>query len=236
MPFEYPRGVERQLERELNKVARQTGALMSMFISGEKIENTELMEEAAVSYSRAIGIWGRRVASRIVGLISRKNRKKWEEQSKLIGKELAKESAESIVGIRARQLIEEQVLLIKSMPLEAARRAQKIALEAAIGAKRPEVAALELAQTEKVTRSRAALIARTETARANAAITQARAQDIGSEEYIWRTMEDESVRPAHAALNGQVFRFDSPPEIPGEGSHGPGEFPNCRCYAEPIIK
>ena len=46
--------------------------------------------------------------------------------------------------------------------------------------------------------------------------------------YTWRTTGDDRVRGTHAALNGRVFSWTSPPE------HGhPGSEPNCRCWAEP---
>lgn len=42
--------------------------------------------------------------------------------------------------------------------------------------------------------------------------------------YIWRTMEDDRVRPEHAARNGLVFDDNYRPE--------PGEEYNCRCIRE----
>jgi SPP1 gp7 family putative phage head morphogenesis protein len=48
--------------------------------------------------------------------------------------------------------------------------------------------------------------------------------------YTWRTAGDDKVRHAHAALNGQVFSWSSPPE----GGH-PGTAHNCRCWAEPYF-
>lgn len=46
--------------------------------------------------------------------------------------------------------------------------------------------------------------------------------------YIWRTRNDEKVRPSHAANNGHVFAWDDPPPT----GH-PGEDYGCRCTAEP---
>lgn len=48
-------------------------------------------------------------------------------------------------------------------------------------------------------------------------------------EYIWRTQGDGKVRESHAARDGEVFSWDSPPD----GGH-PGEAPNCRCWAEDV--
>jgi SPP1 gp7 family putative phage head morphogenesis protein len=108
-------------------------------------------------------------------------------------------------------------------------------MEAALNGKRASEVAAQIAQTGEDTESRATLIARTEIAKSNANITQARANYVGATHYVWRTAEDSDVRETHAELDGKVFAFSDPPDIPGEGQHGPGEFPNCRCYAEPII-
>ena len=83
--------------------------------------------------------------------------------------------------------------------------------------------------------ARAMLIARTEIAKANATLTRARAEAVGVTHYVWRTMGDAQVRPAHDDLDGEIFEFGKAPYVEGEGYHHPGEFPNCRCYAEPIF-
>lgn len=46
--------------------------------------------------------------------------------------------------------------------------------------------------------------------------------------YIWRTRDDEKVRPSHAANDGQIFAWDEPP-----ATGNPGEDFGCRCTAEP---
>lgn len=60
-------------------------------------------------------------------------------------------------------------------------------------------------------------------------INQLRQEDLGIEQYIWRSQDDAKVRDSHAGYDDQVFRWDDPPV----GGH-PGEAHNCRCYAEPI--
>lgn len=47
--------------------------------------------------------------------------------------------------------------------------------------------------------------------------------------YIWRTMQDLKVRPAHAFNNGKVFDWKEPPPT----GH-PGKAYGCRCWAEEI--
>lgn len=50
-------------------------------------------------------------------------------------------------------------------------------------------------------------------------------------QYIWRTMGDGKVRPAHAANDGRLFSWDIRPS-----TGYPGEELNCRCKAEAYIK
>lgn len=47
------------------------------------------------------------------------------------------------------------------------------------------------------------------------------------DEYIWRTSEDDAVRPEHEARANRVYRISDGDELPGEGY-------GCRCWAEPV--
>ncbi len=62
-------------------------------------------------------------------------------------------------------------------------------------------------------------------------------QTYGITQYIWQTMEDNKVRPYHAALNGKVIDYDDPPiqDQYGNRAHA-GEYYNCRCRQRPIYK
>jgi SPP1 gp7 family putative phage head morphogenesis protein len=88
----------------------------------------------------------------------------------------------------------------------------------------------KLAMTER----RAELIARTEISTLNAKITENRHKELGISEFVWRTSKDARVRDSHRELEGKRFSYDVPPDIPKEGIHLPGCFPNCRCRAEPV--
>jgi len=46
--------------------------------------------------------------------------------------------------------------------------------------------------------------------------------------YVWRTREDDKVRPSHAANDGVIFAWDTPP-----ATGHPGDDYGCRCTAEP---
>jgi hypothetical protein len=47
--------------------------------------------------------------------------------------------------------------------------------------------------------------------------------------YVWRTREDDKVRPSHAANDDKVFAWNNPPP-----TGNPGEDYGCRCHAENI--
>ena len=82
---------------------------------------------------------------------------------------------------------------------------------------------------------RARTIARTEVSRAQSALTQARAEYVGSEGYVWRTVGDADVRDSHAEMEGKYVRWDSPPKLSdGTVTHA-GMIYNCRCWAQPIL-
>ena len=83
----------------------------------------------------------------------------------------------------------------------------------------------------------AKLIARTETAKLQASITQQRATDLGSVAYIWIASMDKRTRPSHKAMDNVVvfYRPDSQKPLLDNMRGNAGEFPNCRCYGEPIF-
>jgi len=62
-------------------------------------------------------------------------------------------------------------------------------------------------------------------------VTMAKMSALGIDSYFWRTMEDDRVRPAHAARNNQLFYLNDPPP----DGHA-GLPPNCRCRQEPNLK
>jgi SPP1 gp7 family putative phage head morphogenesis protein len=173
---------------------------------------------------------------------SKQHRARWAKLSQDMSEAIKDELAGSATGDVLRERLAEQVALIKSLPLEAAQRVHELTLRGLETASRGEEIRRAILATGDVTTARATLIARTEVARTASLLTQSRAEFIGSTHYIWRTSGDTDVRPGHRALNGQVFRWDDPPQVlEGEGKrkkvyrHHPGQIWNCRCYPEPII-
>jgi SPP1 gp7 family putative phage head morphogenesis protein len=94
----------------------------------------------------------------------------------------------------------------------------------------------EIQHLGDVTESRAELIARDQTFRMNGAFNRARQQSLGVTQYVWTTVGDDRVRPAHADLEGQTFDWDDPPTDEDGNTGHPGEISvNCRCAADPVL-
>ena len=74
-------------------------------------------------------------------------------------------------------------------------------------------------------------LTRDQTQKLNADLNQLRQQQVGVTHYIWRTSEDERVRPTHEDNNGKEFAWASPPLATGH----PGNDVQCRCSSEPQI-
>jgi len=193
---------------------------------------------ALIAYSDKLEPWARRQSKKMLETVAKSNRKAYvnkariTKQSKEIGKILNSSLSESGVDRVAGALMNEQVELIKSLPLRAATRAQRLAQTAVMEGTRASEIAEELARSGEVSESSAALIARTEVARANASITQARAAALGAEAYIWRTTMDGAERDSHAKMNGKFVKYSEEPKL-SDGTVGhAGTFPNCRCYQD----
>lgn len=89
----------------------------------------------------------------------------------------------------------------------------------------------DIAKTFGIDQRRARTIARDQTSKLNASLTRLRQMEIGVEEYIWETSNDERVRATHRANAGKKFRWDTPPPITGHPQHDI----NCRCVASPVL-
>jgi len=228
---------ERQYALQLRKVARQIGELvLGMAPDGTVAthEQTQALIDTLERYGDALAPWAEAVAKRMVWDVSRRDAAAWEVHGKEIGVALRKEINAAPTGLAMRESLARQVELIKSLPIEAAQRVQRLALEGITTGMRASEIAKEIMRSGDVAKSRAMTIARTEVSRTAAALTQARAEFVGSTHYIWRTSKDGAVRPSHRAMEGQAVRWDSPPVLDHMRGHA-GEFPNCRCFAEPVL-
>lgn len=249
--FEPSTVAEKNFFRALKKVAQVAGHIIESHTDGVKITRETDLERALVSYSNLIEPWAKRQSQKMLEKVRNSNMRAYKNKSKALGKELHLQLLDpknmTAEGIIARDLHTEQVALIKSIPLEAGLRAQKLAQEAAVHGLRAEPDQKTISEIKKQLGftteeavNRARLIARTETAKANATINQARAMSAGSSQYRWHNSGDGAVRESHKVykgqrLQGKIFSWDKPPTLDDGMTGHPGEFPNCRCFAEPIF-
>lgn len=245
--FKPSSAAERKFYSSLRKVAQASGHIVESHIDGASLKNEKAMQKALNEYADLITPWARRQSAKLLDQVQKSNKRAYQNKSKLIGGLLKLDVAEGEVGAVALRLMNEQVELIRSIPIEAGLRAQKIAFESVLTGTRAApnedtIAELQrqLGLSVEVATSRAELIAITETARANASINQARAMAVGSGSYRWHNSGDGAVRHSHRVykgkpMQGQVFRWDSPPTLSDGMTGHPGTFPRCRCFAEPIF-
>lgn len=157
----------------------------------------------------------------------------WKSVSQEIAAGLRDVVGNTPVGMVAKDIVARQVQYIKSLPLEAAGRIDEIqqrAMQAVIHGERPDELYEMIMQSGDVAASRARVIARTEIGRATTALTQARAQSVGSEGYWWR-IKGPGTRPSHRRMKDVFVRWDNPPTLDGMTGHA-GCLPNCQCWSE----
>ena len=233
------RSAERWYAVQLRKVAKQIDELVRGQFDPEQepAQQTVRIVETLQRYAGTLTHWAGSVADRMILDVDRLDRQEWMGRSEEIGHALLDEILNAPTGKTFREIQARQVGLIRSLPVEAAERAQKLAMEAVVGGKRANDVAAEIMRTGEVTKSRANLIARTEVSRAQTSLVQARAEFVGSTEYVWVTSGDTDVRPDHKRLNGKVFRWDTPPVADERNgtTAAPGCIYNCRCWAKPRI-
>lgn len=237
--FAYASKAEKQFQVKLLKVAHNIDEAIKTMAHGT-LASAYAVTDWMRRYAELLEPWAIAVVRRMHTEIETRDRKAWEEYSNRMGRELRLEVEKAPVGHLFQAMLDAQVTLIKSLPIEAAERVHRLTIEHLLTGERTRDLIDDIMQTGNVTRARARLIARTETARTASVLTQARAEHAGSTHYQWVSARDENVRPTHAKLdresrNGKLFAWADPPECdPGHHAH-PGQIFNCRCVAFPHI-
>ena len=235
-PWFKARSTEAWYSRELRKIAREIGRIVTGLGSHEDLTFSSRVMDAMRRYGELLDPWAHYAALAIVDRVDAQDYRAWMSGAVRMSNSLKRELKSAPVGQLLQDMQAEQVTLIKSLPIEAGQRVHRLVQQNMAGANvRSSEIAKEIARTGEVTASRAKLIARTETSRIAANLTRARAEHIGSVQFVWRTSHDSDVRPSHRRLDGQAYRWDQPPEC-DPGIHAlPGGVFNCRCYPEPLL-
>jgi SPP1 gp7 family putative phage head morphogenesis protein len=212
------RKTERWYTRQLLKVARHVGAIVASFPDAGEL-----------------GDWSTATAAKMLADVNRADEQAWRDRAVDMSRALRQELRQTRTGDAMRALLAEQVTLIKSIPLDAAQRVHDLTLAGLESSGRAREVAKEIKRQNEVSASKATLIARTEVARSASKLTEARAQQIGSEGYTWRTSEDGDVRDSHREMNGKFVPWSKPPTLSDGTTTHAGQIYNCRCYPDPVI-
>lgn len=219
---------------QLRRVARQIGHLIAGFTPGDP-SAVPTITQMLGKYAEALAPWATQAATQMLRDVDHRDEQAWSSLAKEMSVELRREIQRAPTGQHFQALLAEQVTLIKSLPLEAAQRVHELTIAGLEDSTRASEIAKEIMRSGEVTEGRATLIARTEVARSASTLTQARAQHIGSEGYIWRTSGDSDVRESHKKMSGKFVRWDKPPTLSDGTTTHAGQIYNCRCYPEPVL-
>lgn len=228
------RRVELSYAGQLRKVAQQVGAIIDVFPAGDP-EAVPAITDMLAKYAEVLIPWATATASKMLGEVNRRDEQAWFSHANEISRALREEIRTAPTGAVMQALISEQVTLIKSLPLDAAKRVHELTLAGIEDGTRAKEIAKEIQRSGEVSANRANLIARTEVARAASKLTEERALHIGSDGYIWRTSKDSDVRHSHREMEGKYVRWDTPPKLSDGTTTHARQIYNCRCYPEPVI-
>lgn len=226
--FRPSRAAEARYERQLTNVAAQTGRIMRSGGTPEEIER-RLKE-----YADLIEPWAQQSAANMLAGVRRKNDQAWRSLAGRMSLDMRRLMESPGIGRAVRERIEANVALIRSIPFGEAEKVAAMVRENLSAGSRAEDLARRIAESSGASISRARTIAHTEVSKAQTALTQARAASVGSSGYIWRTARDGDTRSSHRNMEGTFVPWDEPPTLDGMKGHA-GEFPNCRCYPEPVV-
>jgi len=150
-------------------------------------------------------------------------------------------TTEKYLDPKVKSFIAENIALIKNIPAESKRKLEgKIRRGIESGESLVEITAT-VKDEIAIVDNRAKLIARDQTNKFLGSLTALRQTELGIEQYVWMTSNDERVRgrpggkypdarPSHWSRQGKKFSWDKPPS----GGH-PGFAIQCRCVAVPVL-
>ncbi len=127
--------------------------------------------------------------------------------------------------------VESNIGLIKTISDEAFDDIEQIVFRGAQRGLLQEEIVQQIRDRVDIATSKANLIARDQINKFFGHLNELRQRSVGIKEYIWRSADDNRVRPSHIDKDDRTFSWDKPPADTGH----PGNDFQCRCYAEPKI-
>lgn len=227
------------------KQERLDARLDSSFRFTEEIRR--IMQEIASDLEQQIGDFGlEQQISRIAEIANAISVNEWKRAVKnTLGIDILQDYYKGETYAEALKLwAADNVLRIKSIPNDTLGNLEKIILEGFQKGKTVRQLREEIQDSYDMDKRHAELLARDQVSTLNAQVSKMQQTDAGVRKYRWSDSKDSRVRPCHAALDGQVFSWDDPPEMWYETKGGtvytgrrchPGEDYACRCVAIPIF-
>ena len=129
-----------------------------------------------------------------------------------------------------RETTKQGALLIKDVDDQTAQRIADATFDAFESGNGSAQLRKDLKEVIDASNTRARLIARDQLGKLTGRLDELRQTEAGIASYIWSTVGDHRVRPAHLDREGEAFKWSEPPE----DGH-PGEPVACRCRARAVI-
>lgn len=129
--FRPTRSLSLYYEQSLRKIARNIGDIANSMGTAPQTDPQPLID-VLTRYANTLEPWAESIAQRMVADAERSNSRQWKAYAATMGRELRHEIENTDTGKAMQDLMDYQVTLIKSLPLEAAKRVQRIATESLI--------------------------------------------------------------------------------------------------------
>jgi SPP1 gp7 family putative phage head morphogenesis protein len=242
-PFERPRRLEQFYRAQID-------ALMDKYFVMPTFQTLGEINSRMVEWGQAVGFFqavAETLAKRMVTMVATTNAKSWraaatKASSGRIIYPLLQESLRGATGLHVNQLIQQNAGYITSLPQSIAEMVTRhVQAQQMKGIRSEEIVKQLRPYMKRAKDYQIERLARTEVAKADTAITRARAQSIGVNWYQWVTSEDARVRKSHRKMDQVLINWSdapSPESLAGERTEGhyhAGNIYNCRCVALPLI-
>lgn len=237
--FSYNRRIENEYNQILESISDNVDGMLSIFDQGNEIEVIQQLGD----YANDLFDWALQFVSGLSYNLDNDDIRQWKMHSDRMSKHMRRTLITAPVKPLMDQWINENVGLIQSMPLNAAKKVQKLVLEnLKTGQYRSSGLVEQIMKIGHVSRNRAKTIARTEVSKMSSGLTKARSEYAQIGYYIWKTSKDLRVRSSHSIMNNVLIDWNQPPSpealkgIKSHGNYHAGCTFNCRCFPRPLLR
>lgn len=241
--FSYNRRIEREYYSRLNEVNNRIDEILWEYDANDPMSSIDVTQ-ALEEYSNKLLDWATDLVGGVIYNLNEDDERTWRAHSAQMSRYLKRELTRVPLEPVMKDYMNENVQLIKSLPLTAAQKVQQMVLKNLYtGEYRAEELSEKIRGLGSITKSRAKLIARTEIAKMSTGLTKARSEFLNIPWYIWKTSGDIRVRSSHEIMNNVLVRWSdpaSPEELDKQkktyGHYHPGQIFNCRCFSQPVLR